>query len=101
MARISAQQRMEARLDQMLTGRTRLSVAVRAELRGRAAELWLRAWPAGHGLGEGDAALEPAELIGLLLDHGLTVLEAACKRRRSRKAEGTNGNGQEHQGLAD
>ena len=86
MARTSAIDRMATQLDQLMAARGQPAVQVRADLQGRKAELWQRAVAAADGLGEGGGPLGAADLLGLLLGHGVPILEAACQRRRERKA---------------
>lgn len=85
MSRTSAIDRMEAQLDQLLAARGQPAVNIKAEIRGRQAELWQRAEAATAGLGEGGEPLGAADLIGLMLGYALPILEAACKRRREGK----------------
>lgn len=85
MARTSAINRMATQLDQLLAVRGQPAVQVQAELRGRQAELWRRAVAATDSLGEGGGPLGAADLIALLLSHGVPILEAACQQRREGK----------------
>ncbi len=86
MARTSAVDRMDTQLDHLLAARGQPVVSLQADLKGRQAELWKRAVAATDGLGEVGGPLGAADLIGLLLCHGVPILEAACQRQRERKA---------------
>jgi len=90
MARTSAIDRMDTQLDQLLAARGQPSASIRADLKGRQAELWQRAVATTDGLGEGGGPLGAADLIGLLLGHGVPILEAACQRQRGRKIAATS-----------
>ena len=85
MARTSAVDRMDAQLDQLLAARGQPSARIEADLLGRQAELWRRALAATDSLGGGGAPLTTADVIGLLLGHGVPILEAACQQRREGK----------------
>ncbi len=85
MARTSAIERMRVHLDQLLAARGQPAIHIKADLLGRQAELWQRAVAATAGLGEAGGPLGAADLIGLLLGHGLPILEAACQGRRAGK----------------
>lgn len=86
MARTSAVDRMDAQLGQLLASLGQPTTRIQADLMGRQAELWQRASAATDSLGEGGGPLAPADVIGLLLVHGVPILEAACQRQRERKA---------------